>query len=201
MKTWGTMLDLHVSSFSLLSDLYFHFVRNSFLLNKPSKPLTMCRGFWFPYHTCNSALLFSIFFFAVFPKVLLRTLKNPIYLLVVMAQANLSAMVCGLATFMAKFLERQFTITASLANLLIGEFQSCRGWENGGRERDKRERGTKSENITFGILQAPPPSPLVILQQCLPSWAGQISLTACSKEEGTIILGPSIKQQCQPIPP
>nr|DBA32289.1 TPA: hypothetical protein GDO54_000092 [Pyxicephalus adspersus] len=37
-----------------------------------------------------------------------------------MAQANLSAMVCGLATFMAKFLERQFTITASLANLMIG---------------------------------------------------------------------------------
>ncbi|PIO25846.1 hypothetical protein AB205_0054200 [Aquarana catesbeiana] len=37
-----------------------------------------------------------------------------------MAQANLSAMVCGLATFMAKFLERQFTITASFANLMIG---------------------------------------------------------------------------------
>ncbi|XP_077307315.1 solute carrier organic anion transporter family member 2B1 isoform X2 [Lithobates pipiens] len=59
-------------------------------------------------------------FIKVFPKVLLRTLKNPVYFLVVMAQANLSAMVCGLATFMAKFLERQFTITASLANLLIG---------------------------------------------------------------------------------
>ncbi|KAM4702194.1 solute carrier organic anion transporter family member 2B1 isoform 1-T3 [Discoglossus pictus] len=59
-------------------------------------------------------------FIKVFPKVLLRTLKNPIYMLVVLAQANLSAMVCGLATFMAKFLERQFSITASFANLLIG---------------------------------------------------------------------------------
>ncbi|KAM5181920.1 solute carrier organic anion transporter family member 2B1-like isoform 1-T2 [Mantella aurantiaca] len=59
-------------------------------------------------------------FIKVFPRVFLRTLKNPIYFLVVMAQANLSAMVCGLATFMAKFLERQFTITASLANLMIG---------------------------------------------------------------------------------
>ncbi|XP_073468663.1 solute carrier organic anion transporter family member 2B1 isoform X1 [Aquarana catesbeiana] len=59
-------------------------------------------------------------FIKVFPKVLLRTLKNPVYFLVVMAQANLSAMVCGLATFMAKFLERQFTITASFANLMIG---------------------------------------------------------------------------------
>ncbi|XP_053312599.1 solute carrier organic anion transporter family member 2B1 [Spea bombifrons] len=59
-------------------------------------------------------------FIKVFPKVLLRTLKNPVYILVVLAQANLSAMICGLATFMAKFLERQFSITASLANLLIG---------------------------------------------------------------------------------
>ncbi|KAG9468747.1 hypothetical protein GDO78_022032, partial [Eleutherodactylus coqui] len=59
-------------------------------------------------------------FIRVFPKVLLRTLKNPIYILVVLAQANLSVMICGLATFMAKFLERQFSITASLANLMIG---------------------------------------------------------------------------------
>ncbi|XP_056417051.1 solute carrier organic anion transporter family member 2B1 isoform X2 [Hyla sarda] len=59
-------------------------------------------------------------FIKVFPKVLLRTLKNPIYILVVLAQANLSAMICGLATFMAKFLERQFSVTASLANLMIG---------------------------------------------------------------------------------
>ncbi|XP_075448894.1 solute carrier organic anion transporter family member 2B1 isoform X2 [Ascaphus truei] len=59
-------------------------------------------------------------FMKVFPKVLLRTLKNPIFILVVLAQANLSAMICGLATFMAKFLERQFSITASMANLIIG---------------------------------------------------------------------------------
>ncbi|KAM4046068.1 solute carrier organic anion transporter family member 2B1 isoform 2-T4 [Anomaloglossus baeobatrachus] len=59
-------------------------------------------------------------FIRVFPKILLRTLKNPIYILVVLAQANLSAMICGLATFMAKFLERQFSITASFANLMIG---------------------------------------------------------------------------------
>lgn len=59
-------------------------------------------------------------FIRVFPKVLLRTLKNPVYILVVLAQANLSAMICGLATFMGKFLERQFSLTASLANLMIG---------------------------------------------------------------------------------
>ncbi|MGH0186317.1 UNVERIFIED_CONTAM: hypothetical protein FKN15_021085 [Acipenser sinensis] len=56
-----------------------------------------------------------------FPRILLRTLRSPIFLLVVLAEVNLSAMVAGLATFMAKFLERQFTVTASFANLLIGK--------------------------------------------------------------------------------
>ncbi|MBN3324426.1 SO2B1 protein, partial [Atractosteus spatula] len=59
-------------------------------------------------------------FLKSFPKIMLRTLRNPIYLLVVLAQVNLSAMVAGLATFMAKFLEKQFTKTASFANMMIG---------------------------------------------------------------------------------
>ncbi|XP_043928627.1 solute carrier organic anion transporter family member 2B1 [Protopterus annectens] len=59
-------------------------------------------------------------FIKSFPFILFRTLKNPIYLLVVLAQVNLSAMIAGLAVFMAKFLERQFTVTASHANLMIG---------------------------------------------------------------------------------
>uniref|UniRef100_A0A8C9SU93 Solute carrier organic anion transporter family member n=1 Tax=Scleropages formosus TaxID=113540 RepID=A0A8C9SU93_SCLFO len=55
-----------------------------------------------------------------FPKIVLRTLKNPIYLLVVLAQVNLSAMVAGLATFMSKFIEQQFSKTASVSNMIIG---------------------------------------------------------------------------------
>ncbi|NXO22029.1 SO2B1 protein, partial [Cisticola juncidis] len=57
---------------------------------------------------------------AGFPAVLLRNLRHPVYLLVVLAQVNLCAMVAGLATFMGKFLERQFSLTASLANMIIG---------------------------------------------------------------------------------
>ncbi|NWV06139.1 SO2B1 protein, partial [Ptilonorhynchus violaceus] len=57
---------------------------------------------------------------AGFPVVLLRNLRHPVYLLVVLAQVNISAMVAGLATFMAKFLERQFSLTASFANMIIG---------------------------------------------------------------------------------
>ncbi|NXX17145.1 SO2B1 protein, partial [Podargus strigoides] len=55
-----------------------------------------------------------------FPLVLLRNLRHPVFLLVVLAQVNISAMVAGLATFMGKFLERQFSLTASLANMIIG---------------------------------------------------------------------------------
>ncbi|NWU86804.1 SO2B1 protein, partial [Onychorhynchus coronatus] len=55
-----------------------------------------------------------------FPLVLLRNLRHPVYLLVVLAQVNISAMVAGLATFMGKFLERQFSLTASHANMIIG---------------------------------------------------------------------------------
>uniref|UniRef100_A0A8D2PTE9 Solute carrier organic anion transporter family member n=1 Tax=Zosterops lateralis melanops TaxID=1220523 RepID=A0A8D2PTE9_ZOSLA len=68
-------------------------------------------------HTENLSLLE---FIRRFPVVLLRNLRHPVYLLVVLAQVNLSAMVAGLATFMGKFLERQFSLTASLANMIIG---------------------------------------------------------------------------------
>lgn len=65
-------------------------------------------------------------FLSDFPLVLLRNLRHPVYLLVVLAQVNLSAMVAGLATFMGKFLERQFSLTASLANMIIGK-HCCQG--------------------------------------------------------------------------
>ncbi|KAJ8404740.1 hypothetical protein AAFF_G00336030 [Aldrovandia affinis] len=59
-------------------------------------------------------------FLKSFPSIVMRTLRNPIYLLVVLAQVNLSAMIAGMATFMAKFIERQFMQTASFSNMMIG---------------------------------------------------------------------------------
>uniref|UniRef100_A0A671RZG1 Solute carrier organic anion transporter family member n=1 Tax=Sinocyclocheilus anshuiensis TaxID=1608454 RepID=A0A671RZG1_9TELE len=59
-------------------------------------------------------------FLKSFPKIVMRTLRNPIYLLVVLAQVNLAAMVAGLATFMGKFIERQFAQTVSFSNLMMG---------------------------------------------------------------------------------
>ncbi|KAI1903438.1 hypothetical protein AGOR_G00027200 [Albula goreensis] len=59
-------------------------------------------------------------FLKSFPSIVLRTLRNPIYLLVVLAQVNLAAMVAGLATFMSKFIEKQFTKTTSFSNMILG---------------------------------------------------------------------------------
>uniref|UniRef100_A0A3B4Z7M8 Solute carrier organic anion transporter family member n=1 Tax=Stegastes partitus TaxID=144197 RepID=A0A3B4Z7M8_9TELE len=55
-----------------------------------------------------------------FPRIALRTLRSPIYLLVVLAQVNLAALLSGLATFMAKFIERQFSQTVSFSTMMIG---------------------------------------------------------------------------------
>ncbi|XP_034721341.1 solute carrier organic anion transporter family member 2B1-like, partial [Etheostoma cragini] len=55
-----------------------------------------------------------------FPCIALRTLRSPIYLLVVLAQVNLAALLAGLATFMAKFIERQFSQTVSFSTMMIG---------------------------------------------------------------------------------
>ncbi|XP_033969802.1 solute carrier organic anion transporter family member 2B1-like [Trematomus bernacchii] len=59
-------------------------------------------------------------FLKSFPRIALRTLRSPIYLLVVLAQVNLAALLAGLATFMSKFIERQFTQTVSFSIMMIG---------------------------------------------------------------------------------
>ncbi|XP_062385006.1 solute carrier organic anion transporter family member 2B1 [Sardina pilchardus] len=59
-------------------------------------------------------------FIKSFPYTMMRTLRNPTYFLVVFGQINLAAMLAGLATFMPKFIEKQFTLTASFSNIMIG---------------------------------------------------------------------------------
>ncbi|KAG1940330.1 solute carrier organic anion transporter family member 2B1 [Pimephales promelas] len=59
-------------------------------------------------------------FLKSFPTIISRTLRTPIYLLVVLAQVNIAAMVAGLATFMGKFIEKQFAQTASFSNMMMG---------------------------------------------------------------------------------
>ncbi|XP_072333551.1 solute carrier organic anion transporter family member 2B1-like isoform X2 [Scyliorhinus torazame] len=59
-------------------------------------------------------------FIKSFPLILLRTLRCSVYLLVVLAQVCMSALMSGLTVFIGKFLEQQFSVTASFANLLVG---------------------------------------------------------------------------------
>uniref|UniRef100_A0A1A8G446 Solute carrier organic anion transporter family member n=1 Tax=Nothobranchius korthausae TaxID=1143690 RepID=A0A1A8G446_9TELE len=59
-------------------------------------------------------------FLKSFPRVALRTLQSPIYLLVVLAQVNLAALLSGLATFMAKFIEKQFSRTVPFSTMMMG---------------------------------------------------------------------------------
>ncbi|XP_022077434.2 solute carrier organic anion transporter family member 2B1 [Acanthochromis polyacanthus] len=59
-------------------------------------------------------------FLKSFPRIALRTLRTPVYLLVVLAQVNLAALLSGLATFMAKFIEKQFSQTTSFSTMMIG---------------------------------------------------------------------------------
>ncbi|GLD67873.1 solute carrier organic anion transporter family member 2B1 [Lates japonicus] len=68
----------------------------------------------------NTQELSLLQFLKSFPRTALRTLRSPIYLLVVLAQVNLAALLAGLATFMAKFIERQFSQTVSFSTMMIG---------------------------------------------------------------------------------
>ncbi|MFT7810901.1 solute carrier organic anion transporter family member 2A1 [Arapaima gigas] len=88
--------------------------------------LTSLPYFFFPRHMQVEAPVklslqnCSIMKFLLFPRLFLRMLLSPLFLLLVLSQCCFSSVIAGLSTFLNKYLEHLYSAPASYGSLLIG---------------------------------------------------------------------------------
>ncbi|XP_045543927.1 solute carrier organic anion transporter family member 2A1 isoform X1 [Salmo salar] len=111
---WWMGLLISSASLALTSVPYFFFPRSMPLESNSGTETTI-------QNEDSKKPEFSMLdFLKMFPRLFVRLLLSPLFLLLVLSQCCFSSVIAGLATFLTKFLERQYSTTAAYSSLLIG---------------------------------------------------------------------------------
>ncbi|KAM9479068.1 solute carrier organic anion transporter family member 2A1-like isoform 2-T2 [Salvelinus alpinus] len=111
---WWIGLLISSASLALTSAPYFFFPRSMPLEDESGTAAPI------PNEDSKKPEFSMLDFLKMFPKLFVRLLLSPLFLLLVLSQCCFSSVIAGLATFLNKFLERQYSTTTAYSNLLIG---------------------------------------------------------------------------------
>ncbi|XP_030647726.1 solute carrier organic anion transporter family member 2A1 [Chanos chanos] len=111
---WWIGLLISAGGLALTSLPYFFFPRNMPMENAGEMEGGVLNS------DCKSLDSSILDFLKMFPRMFVQLLLNPLFLLLVLAQCCFSAVIAGLATFLNKFLERQYSASVAYSSLLIG---------------------------------------------------------------------------------